>query len=299
MEQATASARTRLAYIDNLRWLMIVLVVLVHVCVTYSGLGSWYYKEERVLDVASALIFFGFELFCQAFFMGFLFMLSGHFVPTAYDRKGWGRYLLDRLVRLGVPTLIFMFVLHPVTVLLRDGLAARQAGMQRFLSEYVRYVGSLSFLRETGPLWFALALLGFSILYGVVIALTSFSDDDKLYPAIKAGAAAYLLKDVGPQQLAEAIRAAAREEMHLHPEVTRRLLSGIAGGDAETGEEPLTPREQEILRCLGRGMSNKEIGVELFISEKTAKTHVSNILGKLGLQDRTQAALYAVKHRLV
>jgi NarL family two-component system response regulator LiaR len=132
-----------------------------------------------------------------------------------------------------------------------------------------------------------------------VIALTSFSDDDKLYPAIKAGAAAYLLKDVGPQQLAEAIRAAARGEMHLHPEVTRRLLSGIAGGDAETGEEPLTPREQEILRCLGRGMSNKEIGVELFISEKTAKTHVSNILGKLGLQDRTQAALYAVKHRLV
>jgi len=132
-----------------------------------------------------------------------------------------------------------------------------------------------------------------------VVALTSFSDDDKLYPAIRAGAAAYLLKDVGPQQLAEAIRAAARGEMHLHPEVTRRLMSGIAGGEAEAEEEPLTPREQEILRCLGRGMSNKEIGTELFISEKTVKTHVSNVLGKLGLLDRTQAALYAVRHGMV
>jgi NarL family two-component system response regulator LiaR len=132
-----------------------------------------------------------------------------------------------------------------------------------------------------------------------VIALTSFTDDDKLYPAIKAGAAAYLLKDVGPQQLAEAIRAAARGEMHLHPEVTRRLMSGIAGGEAEATEEPLTAREQEVLRCLGRGLSNKEIGAELFISEKTVKTHVSNILGKLGLLDRTQAALYAVKRGMV
>jgi NarL family two-component system response regulator LiaR len=132
-----------------------------------------------------------------------------------------------------------------------------------------------------------------------VIALTSFSEDDKLYPAIKAGASAYLLKDVGPQELAEAIRAAARGEMRLHPEVTRRLMSGIAGQQADPSQEPLTAREHEVLRCLGRGLSNKEIGTELFISEKTVKTHVSNILGKLGLLDRTQAALYAVKHGVV
>jgi NarL family two-component system response regulator LiaR len=132
-----------------------------------------------------------------------------------------------------------------------------------------------------------------------VIALTSFSEDDKLYPAIKAGASAYLLKDVGPQELAEAIRAAARGEMRLHPEVTRRLMSGIAGQQADPSKEPLTAREHEVLRCLGRGLSNKEIGTELFISEKTVKTHVSNILGKLGLLDRTQAALYAVKHGVV
>lgn len=131
-----------------------------------------------------------------------------------------------------------------------------------------------------------------------VIVLTSFSDDDKLYPAIKAGAVAYLLKDVGARELAEAIRAAARGEVRLAPEVTKRLMSGIAGGAEAAPESELTEREREVLACLGRGLSNKEIGTELFISEKTVKTHVSNLLDKLGLADRTQAALYAVKHGL-
>jgi glucan biosynthesis protein C len=167
MEQKFVSAKPRLSYIDNLRWLMIVLVVLVHICVTYSGLGSWYYKEARTLDIASTLVFYAFEIFCQAFFMGFLFLLAGHFLPSAYDRKGWGRFLLDRLVRLGVPTAVFMFVLHPVTVLIRDGLSGRDTTLPGLLSWYGRYVRSFSFLRETGPLWFALALLVFSVVYGL------------------------------------------------------------------------------------------------------------------------------------
>ena len=129
-----------------------------------------------------------------------------------------------------------------------------------------------------------------------VIALTSFTDDDKVYPVIKAGAVAYLLKNIGAKELAEAIRATAKGEVRLHPEVTRRLMSGIAG--EAPAAEPLTEREQQVLACLGRGMSNKEIAAELFISEKTVKTHVSNVLDKLGLADRTQAALYAVKHGL-
>jgi NarL family two-component system response regulator LiaR len=129
-----------------------------------------------------------------------------------------------------------------------------------------------------------------------VIVLTSFADDDKLFPALRAGAVAYLLKDVGPRDLAEAIQAAARGETRLHPEVTRRLMAGIAGGVEQDPGDILTEREMDVLRCLARGRANKEIAADLFISEKTVKTHVGNILDKLGLADRTQAAIYAVKH---
>ncbi len=129
-----------------------------------------------------------------------------------------------------------------------------------------------------------------------VIVLTSFADDDRLFPALRAGAVAYLLKDVGPKELAEAIAAAARGEVRLHPDVTKRLVSELAGGAPKRPEEELTEREREVLRCIARGRSNKEIGEDLFISEKTVKTHVGSILAKLGLADRTQAALYAVNH---
>jgi two-component system, NarL family, response regulator LiaR len=131
-----------------------------------------------------------------------------------------------------------------------------------------------------------------------VIALTSFSGDDAVFPAIKAGVSAYLLKDAGPRELEDAIRAAARGEVRLHPDVTKKLMTGLAGGGDKQPEEELTSREQDVLRCLGKGMSNKEIGASLFISEKTVKTHVSAVLAKLNLQDRTQAALYAAKRGL-
>ena len=128
-----------------------------------------------------------------------------------------------------------------------------------------------------------------------VIVLTSFTDDDKLFPALRAGAVAYLLKDVGPAELAETIRAAARGETRLNADVTKRLVAGLAGGAEKRPEDLLTEREMDVLRCLARGRSNKQIGADLFISEKTVKTHVGSILDKLGLADRTQAALYAVK----
>jgi len=131
-----------------------------------------------------------------------------------------------------------------------------------------------------------------------VIVLTSFADDDRLFPALRAGAVAYLLKDIGPRELAETIAAAARGEVRLHPDVTRRLVSELAGSAPKRREDELTEREREVLRCIAQGRSNKEIGQDLFISEKTVKTHVGNILEKLGLADRTQAALYAVKHGL-
>jgi NarL family two-component system response regulator LiaR len=131
-----------------------------------------------------------------------------------------------------------------------------------------------------------------------VIVLTSFADDNRLFPALRAGAVAYLLKDVGPKELADTIRAAARGEIRLGPGVAERLVAGIAGSADRQPEQDLTERELEVLRCIARGRSNKEIGDDLCISEKTVKSHVGNILDKLCLADRTQAALYAVKRGL-
>jgi DNA-binding NarL/FixJ family response regulator len=124
------------------------------------------------------------------------------------------------------------------------------------------------------------------------IVLSSFVDDDKLFPAIRAGAAGYLLKDVQPQELVEAIRTVHRGGALLHPQVAARLLE-------ELTEDPLTPREREVLVLIGRGMPNKLIARELGVAEKTVKTHVSHVLAKLGLSDRTQAALYAVREGIV
>jgi two-component system, NarL family, response regulator LiaR len=133
-----------------------------------------------------------------------------------------------------------------------------------------------------------------------VIVLTSFADDDKVFPAIKAGAISYLLKDVSPEELARAIRAAQRGEAVLHPEVAAKLMQEFSTPrPAEPPVEQLTEREMDVLRLIARGKSNKEIADALIISEKTVKTHVSNILSKLHLADRTQAAIYALRQRLV
>lgn len=130
-----------------------------------------------------------------------------------------------------------------------------------------------------------------------VIVLTSFGEDDKIFPAIKAGAAGYLLKDVEPRELGEGIRRVHRGEALLHPTVAARVMRELA--QEHEGADELTERELEVLRLLARGLPNKQIALELVISEKTVKTHVSNILAKLHLADRTQAAVYAVRQRLV
>jgi NarL family two-component system response regulator LiaR len=134
-----------------------------------------------------------------------------------------------------------------------------------------------------------------------VIALTSFTDDDKVFPAIQAGASGYLLKDVTPEELVEAIRAAQRGEARLHPEIIRRLMEKVTHLPPKEEADPvavLTQREREVIRLVGQGKSNREIAETLVISEKTAKAHVSNILGKLGLQDRTQMAIHAIRNGL-
>jgi two-component system, NarL family, response regulator LiaR len=134
-----------------------------------------------------------------------------------------------------------------------------------------------------------------------VLVLSSFLDDERLFPAVRAGAAGYLLKDVEPSELVKAIRTVHGGEGLLHPAVAARLMDefAAAGPGTQAGAEGLTAREREVLTLIARGLPNKLIARELSISEKTVKTHVSSILGKLGLSDRTQAALYAVRSGLV
>jgi DNA-binding NarL/FixJ family response regulator len=133
-----------------------------------------------------------------------------------------------------------------------------------------------------------------------VIALTSFVDDDKLFPAVRAGAAGYLLKDVQPQDLVAAIRTVHRGDSLLHPAAAARLMAELASDDGRADPSTsLTPREREVLVLIARGLPNKVIARDLGVSEKTVKTHVSNLLGKLGLTDRTQAALFAVREGLL
>jgi NarL family two-component system response regulator LiaR len=135
-----------------------------------------------------------------------------------------------------------------------------------------------------------------------ILVLTSFSTDDKLFPAIKAGALGYLLKDSPPAALVNAIQEVYRGESSLHPKIARKLLLEISEPKKVRtkgeGPDPLTERELEVLQLVARGMGNQELAEKLFISEATVRTHVSNILGKLHLASRTQAALYALREGL-
>jgi DNA-binding NarL/FixJ family response regulator len=128
-----------------------------------------------------------------------------------------------------------------------------------------------------------------------VIVLTSFAEDERLLPAIQAGAAGYLLKNVAPAELARAVRAAHAGEALLDPVIAARLVDAIAQPAGEPAPERLTAREQEVLALIARGYSNKRIARELGIAEKTVKTHVGHLLAKLGVTDRTQAAVHAVR----
>lgn len=131
------------------------------------------------------------------------------------------------------------------------------------------------------------------------LVLTSFSSEEDVIPAVAAGAVGYLLKDVAPTELEEAVRAAYRREGTLSPGVTTQVMAEVSRASASAGElEGLTPREIEVLRLLAGGRSNRALAAELYVSERTVKTHVSNILAKLRLGDRTQAALWAVRHGL-
>jgi NarL family two-component system response regulator LiaR len=135
-----------------------------------------------------------------------------------------------------------------------------------------------------------------------VVILTSFGEEDKVLPAIRAGAQGYLLKDIPPTELVQAVREAYQGKVQLHPEVAKKLMAVAAAKEAPpanrvvaNSDDGLTEREREVLQLIADGKNNREIAEKLVISEKTVKTHVSNILAKLNLDDRTQAAIYALR----
>jgi len=132
-----------------------------------------------------------------------------------------------------------------------------------------------------------------------ILILTSFAEDDQVFPAIKAGALGYLLKDTSPRELLQAIRDVYRGEVSLHPMIARKLVDELKRpADLPPTDEPLTEREAQVLALVARGLSNQEIADTLVISERTVRTHISNILGKLHLANRLQAALYALREGL-
>ena len=134
-----------------------------------------------------------------------------------------------------------------------------------------------------------------------VVVVTSYHEDEHIFPALRAGALSYLLKDLGPEELASAIRKAAAGEAVLHPRVAARVIKELQGARAEKVNPftELSERELEVLKLIADGMSNAEMAAKLVLSEKTIKGHVSNILSKLHLADRTQAAVYAWREGIV
>ena len=161
MSTDASSPRSRLVFIDNLRAVVIVLVMMVHLSITYGGEGGWYYKEVQA-DTITGMVLTTHNIINQSFFMGCLFLLSGYFTPASFDRKGPRRFLLDRLVRLGIPLLLYDRVMYPFIVywLGRHGVVNHTGSFRDWVGWYYT-----SFQIGQGPLWFVEALLLFSLVY--------------------------------------------------------------------------------------------------------------------------------------
>ncbi len=145
---------------------MIILVIVQHLAVTYSGFGSWYFMEGRPIGTVSTILFGFYQSFTQGYFMGLLFLIAGFFVPAAFDRKGFGKYLKDRFLRLMVPAMVYVLIFQPLILYFQldlNWLSVKPG----FFEFYAGFVTSTSVLNGTGPLWFAVALFFFSTVYGL------------------------------------------------------------------------------------------------------------------------------------
>jgi len=214
--------------------------------------------------------------------------------------------------------------MEPITVLLVDDHQVVRQGVRAFLDTQtdLHVVGEAGSgeeaIRLTGELVPDVVLMDLVMPGGVdgveatrqlkgisprsqVVVLTSYHEDEHIFPAIRAGALSYVLKEIGPDELAAVIRKAALGEAVLHPRVAARVIQEVQGtrGDKLNPFTELSDREMEVLQWIAEGLSNAQIAEKLVISEKTVKGHVSNILGKLHLADRTQAAVYAWREGIV
>jgi fucose 4-O-acetylase-like acetyltransferase len=167
-EAASGNPRARrLAFIDNVRWSMIVLVLSMHACDTYSPFGNWYYVDRQPAGLGTKIFFGVYQSFLQAFFMALLFFVSGYFSAAAFDRKGLAPFVRGRLLRLGVPTLLYMLVIGPLT----QYFLSRTWGTGGFELQWLVHIEDGEWLSETGPMWFCAALLVLSIVYGLIRAI--------------------------------------------------------------------------------------------------------------------------------
>ncbi len=162
--EAKSPARPRLFFIDNLRILLIALVVLHHLAITYGHSGGWYYYEGQP-DMVTSIVFTLFNAVNQAFFLGFFYMISGYFTPGSYDRKGAGPFLKDRLLRLGIPLLFYIIVFDPLLYALAVNVHSFEGTLWEFLARYFEAQYLENFSLGTGPLWFVEALLIFNLIY--------------------------------------------------------------------------------------------------------------------------------------
>ena len=193
-------------YIDNLRTMVIMLVVMLHLAVTYSSLGRWYYNEQIYHGFPGQVFFATFQMFTQAFSMGLMFLLAGYFTPASYDRKQFGRFVIDRFKRLGLPSLFYLLVITPFVCWIMVPTPEFTKGAASFGEFYKNYIFSGGYqLLGVGPMWFAVALLGFSLMYALVRAVLpgtgkNISGERKTTGAMLAGlvmtvaAGAFLLR---------------------------------------------------------------------------------------------------------
>lgn len=156
----------QLVYINNIRWLLTVLVVMIHIHVTYSGMGLWYYKEPGEMGPLSFWSFIVYQCVAQAFVLGLFFFIAGYFTPSSYAKRGFGRFIRDRFIRLGIPTLVYMVAIHPVALMLAKHFS--QDMPADLALWYGRYITSFAFLSNSGPMWFTFALFIFTAVYALL-----------------------------------------------------------------------------------------------------------------------------------